>query len=306
MTAEVTMKDFVLTPAERDEFFKHKGYLVVPEALSPEVVQRVRAAVERLSADGPKPGQITINIADILGKDDAFLDLIDCPRVFPKIWGILGWNIWVQHSHLVVNPPMKPTAQASKPSEPFVYGWHRDGGAINRDVSLNMPLLVKVGFYLSDVSLDGRPTLMVENADPNAPIPASTTRPANVRPLAVKAGTAVLFSNRSIHSLKNPNTSGETRCAVFIQYGYRWIQPLDRMSVEHLAERVDEVRKQLLGLTTTFTTATYKGSEGRSGRFVPHGDDVPLFGLIKDLLGTDADKYVARSLADSELRANSY
>ncbi len=300
------MRHFVLTPAERDEFFKHKGYLIIPDALPPDVIERARAAVERLTMDGLKPGQITINIADIIGKDDAFLDLIDCPRVFPKLWGILGWNIWVQHSHLVVNPPVSTATGMLDPHEPFKYGWHRDGGAINRDVNLNAPLLVKVGFYLSDVPENGGPTLMLEDADPNAAIPGPTERPKNVRPLAVKAGTAVMFSNRSIHSLKSPNTSNTARCAVFIQYGYRWLQPLDRMSVAHLADRVGDVRKQLLGLTTTFTTETYKGSEGRSGRFVPSEDDVPLFSFIRKLLGADADKYVARSVGDRELRANSY
>ena len=300
------MRDSVMTPAERDDFFKHKGYLVVPDALSPEVVERTREAVDRLARENPRPGQVTVNIADILGRDDAFLELIDCPRVFPKIWGILGWNIWVQHSHLVVNPPVKTTTGMLDPREPFKYGWHRDGGAINRDVTLNAPLLVKVGFYLSDVSAHGGPTLMLEDADPNAAIPAPTALPPNVRALTVKAGTAVLFSNRSIHSLRSPNTSDETRRAVFIQYGYRWIQSLDRCSVEHLADRVGGIRRQLLGLTTTFTTATYKGSEGRSGRFVPGEEDVPLFAFIKELLGADADRHVARSLAPDELRAQAY
>ena len=301
-----SMKDHVLTPAERDDFFKRKGYLVIPNALDPDVVESTRAAVDRLAKDGLEPGQISINIADILGRDDAFLDLIDCPRVFPKIWGILGWNIWVQHSHLVVNPPVRSATGTHDPTVPFNYGWHRDGGAINRDVQLNAPLLVKVGFYLTDVPADGGPTLMLEDADPNAAIPPTTALPSNVRALAVKAGTAVLFSNRSIHSLKSPNTSAETRRAVFIQYGYRWIQALDRSSVEHLAGRVSAIRSQLLGLTTTFTTAEYKGSQGRSGRFVPGHADVPLFGFIKELLGADAGDYVARSLAPEELRTSSY
>jgi ectoine hydroxylase-related dioxygenase (phytanoyl-CoA dioxygenase family) len=300
------MKDSVLTPEERAAFFRHKGYLVIPDALDPEVVARTREAVDRLAREHPRPGQVTVNLADILGRDDAFLELIDCPRVLPKIWGILGWNIWVQHSHLVVNPPVKTATGMLDPSEPFQYGWHRDGGAINRDVTLSAPLLVKVGFYLSDVSAHGGPTLMLEDADPDAEIPAPTALPPNVRALTLKAGAAVLFSNRSIHSLRSPNTSDETRRAVFIQYGYRWIQSLDRCSVEHLADRVGGIRRQLLGLTTTFTTATYKGSEGRSGRFVPGEQDVPLFSFIKELLGPDADRHVARSLAPDELRAQAY
>lgn len=301
-----TIRDHVLTPAERADFFHHKGYLVVPDALDPDVLERARGAVDRLARDNPRPGQLTTNIADILGRDDAFLDLIDCPKVFPKIWGILGWNIWVQHSHVVVTPPLREAAPTPAAAEPFQYGWHRDGGAINRDVVLSAPLLVKVGFYLSDVDADGGPTLMLEDADPHAAIPATTERPAHARALTVTAGTAVLFSNRSIHSLRSPNTGRQTRRAVFIQYGYRWIHSLDRSTVDHLAHRVSPVRRQLLGLTTTFTTAAYKGSEGRSGRFVPAEEDVPLYTYIRELFGPDADRHVARSLGADELRAHNY
>ncbi len=310
----------MLTPDERDHFAR-SGYLVVPDALSPALVERLRHAVDRVAAlsddarssprAAPDLAPTTArNLADILGRDDAFLELLDCPRVFPKLWGILGWNIWVQHSHLVVSPPAplpSPSPSPDSPSAPFVYGWHRDGGALNRDVQLSAPLLVKVGFYLTDVDLDGGPTLMLDGADLDAPIPAPTAPPPpTARPLAVRAGTAVLFGNRSIHSLRSPNTSPHTRRAIFLQYGYRWIHSLDRSSVDHLASRVTPIRAQLLGLTTTFSTAAYKGSEGRSGRFVPSAADVPLFAFLKQLLGPDAQQHVARSLDDSELRHSAY
>jgi hypothetical protein len=113
------------------------------------------------SADHPRPGQLSTNIAEILGRDDAFLDL------------------------------------------------------------LGAPLLVKVGFYLSDVAPNGGPTLMLEDTDPNAPIPPPTAPPPNMRALAVQAGTAVIFSNRSIHSLRSPNTSDATRRVVFLPYGHQ-------------------------------------------------------------------------------------
>lgn len=289
----------VLTEGERAQFFRTHGYLAIPDALSREETARLCSAVDRHGAAGPKTGQLSLNVADILGRDSAFLDLVDHPRVFPKLWGLLGWNLWVQHSHFVVTPP-QPTPPP--PAAPFSWGWHRDGGAIHRDVALDALLLVKVGFYLNDVTLDGGPTYFLEGADPRAPIPAATSLPANARPLAVTAGTAVLFGNRAIHSLRSPNTSAQTRRAVFLQYGYRWIQPLDRSTPPPEAP-LDPIRRQLLGLTTTFTDERYKGSEGRSGRFVPSAHDVPLFAFLQELLGDEAPRYVARSLDDAELRS---
>ncbi len=285
----------VLTDDERERFCHRQGYLVVPDALSPQETARLAAAVDRHGAEGPKTGQASLNVADILGRDDAFLDLIDHPRVFPKLWGLLGWNLWVQHSHFVITPP-------APPRHPFAYGWHRDGGAVNRDVSLDALLLVKVGFYLNDVTLDGGPTYFLDGADAHAPLPASTELPAHARPLPVTAGTAVLFGNRAIHSLRSPNTSPHTRRAIFLQYGYRWIQPLDRSTPPRPEAPLDPIRRQLLGLTTTFTDHHYKGSEGRSGRFVPSAEDVPLFAFLKELLGEGAHRHVARSLDDAELR----
>lgn len=288
----------VLRDDERERFLSTHGYLVVPEALSRHETAELCAAVDRHSGAGPKPGQLSLNVADILGRDDAFLGLIDNPRVFPKLWGLLGWNLWVQHSHFVVTPPQPPLPAGAS----FPYGWHRDGGAIHRDVALDALLLVKVGFYLNDVALDGGPTYFLDAADPRAPIPAGTERPAHARPLLVPAGTAVLFGNRAIHSLRSPNTSAATRRAVFLQYGYRWLQPLDRSTPPPTHAALDPIRRQLLGLTTTFTDERYKGSEGRSGRFLPSAEDVPLFAFLKALLGDDAPRYVARSLDDAELR----
>lgn len=44
---DVSMRDHVLTPSEREDFFARKGYLVVPDALPPEVVER--AATSRIT-----------------------------------------------------------------------------------------------------------------------------------------------------------------------------------------------------------------------------------------------------------------
>ena len=42
-----------------------------------------------------------------IARDDAFLELLDHPAVFPVIWSELGWNIHLYHCHLDVTPPRK-------------------------------------------------------------------------------------------------------------------------------------------------------------------------------------------------------
>jgi ectoine hydroxylase len=282
------MREHCLTDEQREEFFRTKGYLVVPDALPPAKVASVAAAIDRHAPRFKDPEFRNVNVADILGLDEAFLDLLDAPAVFAKIWGILGWNIWVSHSHFNVNPP-EPR------SERFYYGWHLDGGSIRADVPGEpSPLLsVKVAFYLTDVAEDGGPTWMVEGGV-RGPLDKYAV-PPGARPLPARAGTAVIFSNRVLHSLQSPNTSTVTRKAAFITYAYRWLQPVDRSSHEDLRGRTDPVRQQLLGLTTTFPSEGLR-SKGRSGRYYPMDEDVPLRARIRELLGADAGRFVARDV----------
>lgn len=287
------MKEHCLTPDERREFFETKGYLVVPGALDAATVASLTAAIDRHADRFRDPQFPNLNVADILGLDEAFLDLMDCPRVFSKIWGILGWNIWVNHSHFNVNPPSAPAPAG----QPFYYGWHRDGGSIRADVPGDpAPLLsVKVAFYLTDVPADGGPTWIIEDSHLASSSPDKYSVPPGAKPVPVTKGTAIIFSNRVVHSFQSPNTAGIIRKAAFITYAYRWLQPVDRSTHEHLRGKTDPVRQQLLGLTTTYPTKDL-ASKGRSGRYYPMEEDVPLRGRLRELLGPDAPSFVARDV----------
>lgn len=263
------MTEHHLTEAERNAFLHTQGYLEIPRALSDEQVDDLVAAVDRHAARFVEPiGWGMVNAADILGLDDAFLELIDCPKILPKICDLLGWNIWVYHTHMNVNPPFP--AGAWTPGNPFMYAWHRDGGVMQLPTDDAPPLSIKVGFYLTDVDERGGPTFIVEGSHLESALPEPTSLPASARPMVARRGTAVIFGNRVVHSGLSPNTSTVTRKAVFVAYAYRWIQRMDRQSVAHLAGETNPVRQQLLGLSSTYL------ANGRSGRFYPTDQDVPL------------------------------
>ena len=264
--------------SEEKQQFEDLGYLDVPNALSSQQVSRLIARMDDLTRD--EPDKIH-NVADILGMNEEFLELIDLPTVLPKVQTLLGENIWVNHSHFNINPPSAEKPIASIPNG---YGWHRDGGTINVDVPPPAPLLsIKVGFYLTDLSEPerGQTHLIRGSHRSGEKPPGPYEMPPSAFPLCVKPGTALLYDRRSIHSIRSPNLSNITRRVIFIQYAFRWLCPVDEMTVEHLRDRCNAVQLQLLGLTTTFHK-NLDGGKGRSGRYYPTTKDVALGYSRKD------------------------
>jgi len=255
-----------------DEFREH-GYAVIPNAITPEHQAALICSLDSLTSDDPEKIH---NVADIIGLRDEFLELVDLPTVLPLVRELLGNNIWVNHSHYNVNPP-DSKVKTSKTMRG--YGWHRDGGVINNDLPKPAPLLsIKVGFYLSDLSKPGRGQTYVltgSHKTDERP-PANEELPQSAIPVCVTPGSALLFDRRMIHSIRSANTSDITRKVVFLQYAYRWMCPVDAMTVEHLRDRCDPVRRQLLGLSQNFNVID--GAQGRSARYHPRVQDLPLAG----------------------------
>ncbi len=135
--------------------FERDGYVVLPGALTPDHVAQLSAAVERcrdrLAASHGVARCDLFNLLDFIGLDDAFFELIDHPTTFPKVWRILGWNLQIYHSHMIVAPPLsapgagerRHNLQSHRPeltrtdeiaSLDDWWGWHRDSGQINGDL----------------------------------------------------------------------------------------------------------------------------------------------------------------------------
>jgi len=258
--------------------FKEQGFLIVPDALSREMVGRLTAAVDGLHENAIKAGKAAPGkawgYANFLRDDDVFVELLDCPTTLPKVWGILGWNIFLYHAHLHIKPP----ATDGEPEQEWLE-WHQDSARVNIDLETHPRprLSLKVGYFLTDVSEPGRgnfyvipgshlsdepPPASEVGRDPREAIPNRV--PDGAIPVCVKPGSAVLFDRRLWHS-RSPNQSTFTRKVLFYGYGYRWIRPKDDMVVEPLMERCDPIRKQLLGAAVR-----------NNGRYAPTDEDVPL------------------------------
>ncbi len=164
----------------------------------------------------------------------------------PLVAQLLGHNIQLITSHLVVRPPNPGTEPSAK-----VSGWHRDGGTAPSDLEGALPrLFIKIGYWLTNLSEPGRGSIRLVPGSNNltdAPAGLEGVNPENAIELQVKPGTALLFENRTYHAV-GPNQSEMTRKSLFFGYGYRWIRPMDYIAMpEELLEQGDPVRRQLLG-----------------------------------------------------------
>jgi ectoine hydroxylase len=275
--------EHVLTDDER-EFFNTQGYLIVKNALDPELTARLSKVIDRIDERERTPDRrgTLMSFANIIHEDDAFVDLLDLPSTFPKVWGVLGWNIYLYHSHLDITPPAGERPAGIPNSQAWSVSWHQDSMRVNDEIEVDPRprLSVKVGFYLTDVSQPGRGnTLIVPGSHRHNEIdcPADgVSNPVGAEPLCVKAGSAVMIDRRIWHS-RSPNESEITRKVVWLGYSYRWLKPKDAMTVSHLYPRLDPIQRQILG-----------DGVSANGVYDPVDADVPLRAWLEQNFPRDA------------------
>ena len=88
-------------PETESQQFEQDGFFIIENALPSELVENLISVVDYLLLQHRENNGIgvheTVNMLDFVGKDEIFLELLDWPKTFPKVWGILGWNIQCFH-----------------------------------------------------------------------------------------------------------------------------------------------------------------------------------------------------------------
>ncbi len=281
--------EYCLTEQERREF-EEKGFFIVENALPTHLIEELTAVSDRIMAQYRQahniPPEESVNILDFLGRNELYLELIDWPKTFPKVWGILGWNIQLYHTHMIYTPPLPPEEREILRRGEKIKGrgllhWHQDSGRLNIELdSTPQPRVsLKVAFFLSDTSEIGRGNFRVipgSHLKNKIEIPADGSDPEGAEYVRAAPGTAVFFDRRIWHSA-SPNYSDMTRKVLFYGYSYRWLRPRDDMTAQMWMDRCDPIRQQLLGKST-----------GGFGYTSPSDEDVPLRTWTARHLGPEA------------------
>ena len=275
---DTTCLAYTLTATER-EHFNTKGFLHLKQVLNTAQLAELTALTDTIWKAQIEHGlgaDKNLFFPNFIGHNQAYIDLVDHPRILPKIWGLLGWNIYLYHSHLGITP------QEGATGTPINYplGFHQDSGRVNAEIeSQPRPRLsIKVSYWLSDVSQPGRGNFyIVPGSHLNDKLECPQDRlPSGAIPVIAKAGDVVFFDRRLWHA-RSPNHSPFIRKALFYGYAYRWLRTKDEMTIPPtIMENSNPIRRQLLG----------HGSNC-NGFFSPSDADVPLKCWLEEHLGKE-------------------
>ncbi len=266
-----------LTAAELEQF-ERDGYFVIPEAIPRDLVETLIPISDEIDRSERARQQMAsdarVNHYDFIGRDSAYLPLLDWPTVFPKVCGILGWHIQLYHTHMTYTP-VEP-ASRSLEADGLALGWHQDSGEINRDLegAPRPRVSLKIAYFLTDTSQPHRGNFYVlPGSHLHNEFPGTDRKqmPEGAVPVCVPAGSAVFFDRRLWHS-GSANYWTEPRRVLFYGYSYRWLRPRDDMTVEHLLDSCDPIRQQLLGVS-------HSGGRGFTS---PTDEDVPLRSWLEE------------------------
>ena len=274
---------YCLTDDERDTFEK-QGFLIIESALSRDRIRALSKAIDKVEAKERSNSDIDphkrVHTREFISMDKAFVDLVDYPRILPKVWGILGWNIQIYLAHLDVTPPQPPDSDRGTG-----LSWHQDTGRVNQEMetSPRPRLSVKVAYFLSDASEPGRGNFHVipgSQLKDKMRFPKGDTK-SNVKngvPVLAPKGSAVIFDRRLWHSA-SLNYWTEPRKVIFFGYSYRWLRPRGPIGIpSSVFEKLDPIQRQLCR----------KAPSDVHGWTSPLEEDVPLKAFMRKHLGEEA------------------
>ncbi|MDT0615202.1 phytanoyl-CoA dioxygenase family protein [Streptomyces lancefieldiae] len=234
--------------------FERDGYAVVRNAITPELRDQLLTAAKTLLATNitqgrDRGGDGKDGFRGCLSLDSAFLPLLANPAVLPTVVQLLSPNIHLLSAHIIALPSGPPRTIRV----PGRHGWHRDMFGVTADLGFpHTPrMAIKAAYYLTPVTPDCGLTMFLPGSHcltEEPLIPDGAIDPPGAITPGITGTDAVLFENRTWHT-GGINLSGRPRIALMLQYGYRWLHPVDDPATDLRKDpALTLIQQQLLGL----------------------------------------------------------
>ncbi len=233
-----------LSPAEVDFFSGQLDRVRLQPGYEPASGKLPRGHYAWVDHADPKPDAF-MDRRDLLTYHQAFIDMIDRPRVFDLILDLMGPYIQFSMSQAIV--------RAS--TDTFPGYTHTDGGEAQRAIRVtetSRPLAVKVMYLLTDVTEPDSGNFTIFPGSHLRPFPERLERIPNPKmpgavPLLGKAGDAYIFPHAIWHG-PSPNRSGKARKTILYNYCQMFMRAYDfGAPYASLFERCTPRQRRLLG-----------------------------------------------------------
>ncbi|MFF5727957.1 phytanoyl-CoA dioxygenase family protein [[Kitasatospora] papulosa] len=234
--------------------FERDGYSIIRNALTPDLRDRLLTAAEKLLASSltqcrDREGDGKDGFRGCLNLDPTFLPLLTSPAVLPTVVQLLSPNIHLLSAHLIALPSGPPRTIRI----PGRHGWLRGMYGVTADLGFpHTPrMAIKAAYYLTPVSPDCGLTMFLPGShrlteEPVVPVGAIDP-PGAITP-DITSTDAVLLENRTWHT-GGINLAGRPRIALMLEFGYRWLHPVDDPATDLRKDpALTPIEQQLLGL----------------------------------------------------------
>jgi ectoine hydroxylase-related dioxygenase (phytanoyl-CoA dioxygenase family) len=229
---------------EEEQFmFETSGYLVIPDALTPEETEACLEAAKRAHTGLPE-GQWR-QIGHLYETEPAIEDLIDHSSIIDKVRALLGDYFILQSSWCTKQPAHGAPGR-----------YHQDGSSVYdfRRLALPTPLVqLRVGYFLTDQSREDMGNMVMIPGSHNGAmkLPKSVAPDVNDLPIREvicgKPGAALLF-HQGVYHRTGVNNMDFDRYTMHMVYAPPWLIPSDRSgNAKEFLARTTPLRRALVG-----------------------------------------------------------
>ena len=255
---------------QQSKDFDEMGFVVLEEFFNQTEIDRLLQAIDevgdRIRAEKGLGPDDPFAVRNVLSHHEAFLDLIDHPRILPLVVDAIGWNIQVRTTHLDYRPPYPDDLKArisgvgrgdDHEAGYRNVGWHPDLASdslfLGPSLDGRLPFMeIKVFYVLYNMTESDCGNLwLVPGSHRRRPVElqekGNGVDPEGAVELKLPIGSAVLWRTAVWHCV-GPNLSRKTRKIMHVGYHYRWLRPTEFVEQDpDLIKRSSPVRRQLLG-----------------------------------------------------------
>lgn len=238
-----------LTTAQRIKHLEIEGYVVLPDLIPLDEVQRIREELDRLPTVGTDYSENQRGHRDVQWSDSPHcINLIALPAMVEFLTTLFGDDLICTSCVFALSRPGHPGIAIHTDAQPY--------GSKIFGMQASSPRLVRVLYYLDDLTPERAPLKVIPHshlslhADGN-PYHRYLRHPEEVM-ITCRAGTAAIINQNVFHA-NYPNVSQEDRRLLAIAYRPAWAGPIAEVPdwpAEKVARLPDHVRPFFKSLNT--------------------------------------------------------